>query len=68
MEPKAISPKEVRDLIEHGKKVTFIDCRNADAWSHSDQQLPGAIRIPTDETLARADEIPKDGVAVSYCT
>jgi rhodanese-related sulfurtransferase len=68
MEAKAITPKEVKDLIERGQQVTLIDVRNDQAWSESDKKLPGALRLRSDEALARADEIPKDGIAITYCT
>ena len=68
MEAKAITPKEVKDLIEHGRQVTLIDVRNDQAWSESDRKLPGALRVRADEVLARADEISKDTVSVTYCT
>ena len=68
MEPRAITPKEVKELIERGEQVALLDVRNDQAWSESDKKLPGALRIPVDEALARADEISKDGVTVAYCT
>jgi len=68
MEPKAITPKEVKELIERGQQVTLLDVRNDQAWSESDKKLPGALRMPVDEALARVDEIPKDSVTVAYCT
>jgi len=68
MEAKVITPKEVKSLIEHGQSVRFLDVRNDQAWAESDRKLPGAIRLPADEALARADEIPKDLLTVAYCT
>jgi rhodanese-related sulfurtransferase len=67
-----VSAEEVMRLIDRGKPVVFVDTRNPQAWSQSNEKLPGAIRIPVDEVEQHLSEIPKSGPGerwiVTYCT
>ncbi|HXI14397.1 MAG TPA: rhodanese-like domain-containing protein [Thermoanaerobaculia bacterium] len=68
MEPKRITPEEARQLMDGTGRVTFIDSRNPEAWASSDEQLPGAIRVPLNHLETMLPQIPKDGTVVAYCT
>jgi rhodanese-related sulfurtransferase len=63
-----VSVDEVRERLQRGEPIVFLDVRNPQAWANSDVKLPGAIRIPLDELAARADELPRDRPIVAYCT
>jgi len=54
--------------MEGGGRVTFIDTRNPEAWASSDEQLPGAMRVPLNDLDTMLAPIPKDGTVVTYCT
>ena len=62
------SVDEVRQRLDRGEPVVFLDVRNPQAWASSDVKLPGAIRIPLDELPERAGELPRDRPIVAYCT
>jgi rhodanese-related sulfurtransferase len=68
MDEVRISPKAVKERMERGETVLFLDSRNPTAWSESDRMLPGAIRMPADEVDERAADIPRSWTVVSYCT
>jgi rhodanese-related sulfurtransferase len=63
-----VSVDEVRERLDRGEPIVFLDVRNPQAWAGSDVKLPGAIRIPLDELPGRADELPRDRPIVAYCT
>jgi rhodanese-related sulfurtransferase len=67
-----VSPEEVMRWMDRGASVVFVDSRNPQAWSQSNEKLPGAIRVPADEVAQHLSEIPKGGPGerwiVSYCT
>ena len=67
-----VSAEEVMRWMDRGKPVIFVDSRNPQAWSQSNEKLPGAIRIPVDEVEQHLSEIPKSGPGerwiVTYCT
>jgi sulfur-carrier protein adenylyltransferase/sulfurtransferase len=63
----AITPRELRQLLESGKKVALIDVREPVEWDIN--HIEGARLIPkslidSGEGLAK---LPQDGIAVLYC-
>jgi rhodanese-related sulfurtransferase len=69
---RRVNAEEVMRRMDRGEPVVFIDSRNPQAWSQSNEKLPGAIRIPAGEVERHLDEIPKDGPIrswiITYCT
>ena len=59
---------QVRDLLDHGTAVTFIDSRNPIAWGSSRVKLPGAVRIPIDTVERHLASLPRDRRLIVYCT
>jgi rhodanese-related sulfurtransferase len=59
---------DVHELIRRGEPVTFIDSRNPIAWGSSKVKLPGAIRVPIDETERHVTALPRDRRLIVYCT
>jgi len=69
---RKVSAEEVKRRMDRGEAVVFVDSRNSQAWSQSNEKLPGAIRIPAGEVEGSLSEIPIEGPAgrwiVTYCT
>lgn len=63
-----ITLDEVRQMMDAGEPVVFLDARNPQAWADSDVKVPGAIRIPVDGFESHLSEIPEDKPIVIYCT
>jgi rhodanese-related sulfurtransferase len=68
MELTRITAEEANNRMDRGEPLTFIDARNADAWEKTAVKLPGAIRIPADETDQHLSKIPRDRAILTYCT
>jgi rhodanese-related sulfurtransferase len=66
--PSRLAVSEVRDLIDQGHAVSFIDARNPIAWGSSRVKLPGALRIPVHEVEKHLASLPHDRRLVVYCT
>ena len=66
--PSRLTVAEVKDLLERGEPVTFIDSRNPIAWGSSKVILPGARRIPIDEVERHLPALPRDHRLIVYCT
>ena len=66
--PSRLTVDEVKDLIDQGHPVTFIDSRNPIAWGSSKVKLPGARRIPIDEVERHLSALPRDRRLIVYCT
>jgi rhodanese-related sulfurtransferase len=59
---------QVKNLIDEGHAVSFIDSRNPIAWASSRVKLPGALRIPIDEVERHLASLPRDRHLIVYCT
>jgi rhodanese-related sulfurtransferase len=57
--------EKVKQLIDAGEKLTFIDLRPAKDFQ--EKRIPGARSIPLAEVASRFNEIPKSGRVVLYC-
>lgn len=60
-----ISAERVKQLIDAGEKVVFIDMRPVQEFEQ--KHLPNARSIPIPEVAKRFSEIPKSGRVVLYC-
>jgi rhodanese-related sulfurtransferase len=63
-----VTPEEIRERLARKEQLTFVDARNPEAWSQSDEKLPGAIRIPADEVAKHVGDLPRDRTIITYCT
>ena len=66
--PSVLTVTEVRDLIERGEPIAFVDSRNPIAWGSSKVKLPGARRVAIDEVDKHIPALPRDRRLVVYCT
>ena len=60
-----LSAERVKQLMDAGEKLTFIDMRPAREYQQN--RLPGARSLPIAEVANRFSEIPKSGRVVLYC-
>ena len=68
MEATRVTVDEVKQRLDRGEELVFVDTRNPQAWGEADTKLPGAVRVPADEVEQHLREIPKDRTIVTYCT
>lgn len=68
MEPTRVSVNEVKQRMDRGESVVFLDTRNPKAWGSAKVTLPGAIRVPADEVEQHLQEIPRNRPIITYCT
>ena len=62
---RRISVAEARQALAQGKAV-LVDVRAKEAYEGS--HAKGAISIPLSDIGARAGELPKDKLVITYCT
>jgi rhodanese-related sulfurtransferase len=60
-----ISPAQLREAVLNGKAV-IVDVRGADSYSAG--HIKGARLIPVNEIEARAGELPRNKMIVTYCS
>ena len=68
MEATRVTAEEVKERMDRGEPLVFIDARNPQAWGEAETKLPGAIRVPADEVEQHLKEIPRDRAVITYCT
>lgn len=64
-EARRITSEEARDAVAKGTAV-LVDVRGAE--SYKEEHAKGALSIPVHEVAARASELPKDKLIITYCT
>ncbi|HEY2931640.1 MAG TPA: rhodanese-like domain-containing protein [Acidobacteriota bacterium] len=68
MEVTRVTADEIKQRMDRGEMLVFVDSRSPKDWEESDEKLPGAIRVPADEVEAHLSEIPKGRTIITYCT
>ena len=63
-----VTVDEVKERMNRGEPLAFLDTRNPTAWGEAEVTLPGAIRMPADEVERRLEELPRDRTIITYCT
>lgn len=64
----SVSPKQLRHMLDHGEPVTVLDVRSRQAFADAHASIPGSVRIAPHEIPRRYGEVPRDRLAVAYCT
>jgi 3-mercaptopyruvate sulfurtransferase SseA len=62
---RRITPAEARAAIEKGQAV-IIDVRGEDSFKAG--HVKGALWIPVGDISARAGELPRDKMIITYCS
>jgi rhodanese-related sulfurtransferase len=68
MEAPRITVNQVKEHMDRGDKVYFVDVRNDEDYGNSDVRLPGALRTSVDDVVNHKDDFPGDALIVTYCT
>lgn len=64
-EARRINAADAREALTQGTAV-LVDVRGAE--SYREEHAKGALSIPVNEIAARASELPKDKLIITYCT
>jgi rhodanese-related sulfurtransferase len=60
---------DIKNRLDRGEPIQFVDSRSPAAWEASDVKLPGAVRIPADQVDDNHRVLPERGQPiVTYCT
>lgn len=69
VELERITIDQLRERMDQGQKLVFLDSRNDVDWGLAQSKIPGAIRIGNNQQLRDlAEELPRENVIVTYCT
>jgi rhodanese-related sulfurtransferase len=67
VEMEKVTVGQAKAKVDRGEAV-FLDTRSAASWTESDEQIPGAIRVPPDDVAGHVHEIPPGRELITYCT
>ena len=62
---RRISPAQLRAAVLNGRAV-IVDVRGADSYNAG--HIKGARLIPVNEIEARANELPRNKMIITYCS
>lgn len=72
MTQQNIDAKTLRDMLEHGERVTVVDVRGSEA--HAEGSIPGSINFDAYDALHAGDEramegldLPEGATVVTVC-
>lgn len=65
---RSVTPAQLRQMLDRGDPVTVLDVRSRQSYEDARASIPGSVRIAPHEIPARYQEIPRDRIAVAYCT
>ncbi|HKZ80008.1 MAG TPA: hypothetical protein VJ124_17170 [Pyrinomonadaceae bacterium] len=68
MEATRVTVDELRERMDRGERLSYVDTRNPKAWAAAETKLLEAIRVPADEVQKHLAEIPRDRTVITYCT
>jgi rhodanese-related sulfurtransferase len=68
MAVQRITAQDLKSRMDAHEPLTVLDTRAPEVWKNSDVQIPGSIRVPPDELNKHLSQIPRDRLAVAYCT
>ena len=63
-----LSVDEVKQRLDSGEPLVFIDARADQSWRDSDVQIPNSLRVPPDHADAFDGAIPPEATIITYCT
>jgi rhodanese-related sulfurtransferase len=61
-----VTVAEVKELMDRGESIFFIDARTPADWDQTDTKVQGAFRIPASEMEGHLNEIPRDRTVITY--
>ena len=63
-----VTVEQLKQWMDAGEPLFFIDARSSDAWNTGTTKVPGALRVPPHDVESHLGEIPKDRRLIIYCT
>ncbi len=67
-EPTPLTVEDVKQRLDRGEPLAFVDSRNPQAWGEATTVLPGAVRVPADQVDEHLAAVPRDRTVITYCT
>lgn len=59
---------EVKQRLDSGEPLIFVDARSEQAWQESHVQIPNSIRVPPDQADHFAGAVTDEATIITYCT
>jgi rhodanese-related sulfurtransferase len=66
--PELVTVTQVKEWMDRGIPLAFVDSRSATAWEAGSTKARGALRVPPAEVSLHLEEIPRDHRIIVYCT
>lgn len=68
LDPRLISPSEVRELLSRGEPVTVLDARGQAAHARSAERVAGDLRAESRDLSELIPKLRRDAWLIAYCT
>jgi hypothetical protein len=67
-EPSRVTVEQVKQWMDQGEPLVFLDSRNEAAWSTATSKVPGSLRVPPSDVEPYLSQIPRNRRIIVYCT
>lgn len=61
-----VTVDEVKELLQRGENVFFIDARTSEDWEKTKTKVKGAVRLTGSKVEEHLDDIPRNRTVVTY--
>jgi hypothetical protein len=66
-EPSRVTVEQVKQWMDQGEPLFFLDSRAAGDWVVAKTKVPGALRVPPTDVEPYLSQIPRDRRIIVYC-
>ncbi len=63
-----ITAEQVKERLDKGETIAFVDARSEAAWDLAVARIPDAVRVPPHDIENHISEVPRGMPVVVYCT
>jgi rhodanese-related sulfurtransferase len=66
--PESIEASVLAGRLRRHESLMVLDVRRPERWNEDHESIPGAVWVPYDQVLRRAQDLPRDRDVVVYCS
>lgn len=63
-----ITVEQVKERLDKGETIVFVDSRSAGDWDAGVAKIPDAVRVPPHDIESHISKVPQGNPVVVYCT
>jgi rhodanese-related sulfurtransferase len=66
MKDELLAVEKVKERLDRGEKLIFLETSAPEAWERTDCQIPGSRHVEPGQLQAQVRDFPSDAIVVTY--